>query len=791
MLTIELEYAYKLVRTLPTSHIANLVDRLTPILHLDFIQILPSELSLQILSYLPPKSLLDASLASKHWRRYALEPTLWKNLFKCQGWEADDGEVRKFEQEMQIRANDEGQQRQEEQQRLARARRKAQKASASQDTHMGGMPWSQQASDMDSDSDTPAFSRPMGNAEAQRLLAGYPSAGLSDEDEMYPSPQGGIPSSQTLAEPPLTISPTLTTPGYLSSPPRLNWAFLFKNRRKLDDNWYHNKCTPFQIPHPNYPHEGHRECIYTIQYSPKYLCSGSRDKSIRIWNIKTRRMVGEPLVGHSGSVLCLQFDESPDQDVIISGSSDASVIVWRFSTGERLQVIKKAHDESVLNLRFSKKWLVTCSKDKLIKIWNRVPLETQDPEYPWNSKLVFGPNRAPQNHPHHPNYQPTWQVEDPQTNGGLNLQNPFSQNATQFSSRQTRRVQPKTIPVYTACNALQGHVAAVNAIQLIGNEIVSASGDRVIKLWNLVTGLCEKTFVGHQKGIACIQFDGNTIVSGSSDHTIRVFDRETQAEIATLRGHTALVRTVQATKNKIVSGSYDESVRIWLRDEESGEWSPGPVLHQAHNPRLTSNNLPNHHNQTQQQQDALQHFANQTANGIVPTVQMHQIQHVGQPGNQSALIGSLAAANLLPPTNQTFLAPNNPTAAPTTVNPPPPQPPAQVVPNSLTGPPPPTAAPVPAQAQQPPVQQQPPAQQPAPQQPPAQQPVPVLAAATAQIVAHGGAPAAATPGAHRVFKLQFDARWIICCSQDCRIVGWDYAADEEGIIEASRFFLGG
>jgi F-box and WD-40 domain protein 1/11 len=57
------------------------------------------------------------------------------------------------------------------------------------------------------------------------------------------------------------------------------------------------------------------------------------------------------------------------------------------------------------------------------------------------------------------------------------------------------------------------------------------------------------------------------------------------------------------------------------------------------------------------------------------------------------------------------------------------------------------------------------------------------------------AAAAAVPGlgagAHRVFKLQFDARWIICCSQDTRIVGWDYAADDESIIEASRFFVSG
>jgi F-box and WD-40 domain protein 1/11 len=40
----------------------------------------------------------------------------------------------------------------------------------------------------------------------------------------------------------------------------------------------------------------------------------------------------------------------------------------------------------------------------------------------------------------------------------------------------------------------------------------------------------------------------------------------------------------------------------------------------------------------------------------------------------------------------------------------------------------------------------------------------------------------------RVFKLQFDARRIICCSQDPTIVGWDFAQNDKDIILASQFF---
>ena len=40
----------------------------------------------------------------------------------------------------------------------------------------------------------------------------------------------------------------------------------------------------------------------------------------------------------------------------------------------------------------------------------------------------------------------------------------------------------------------------------------------------------------------------------------------------------------------------------------------------------------------------------------------------------------------------------------------------------------------------------------------------------------------------RVFKLQFDARRIICCSQDPTIVGWDFANGDKDIMLASQFF---
>jgi F-box and WD-40 domain protein 1/11 len=602
-------------------------------------------------------------------------------------------------------------------------------------------------------------------------------------------------------------------PGLLLSSipePKINWQYLYKQKRRLEDNWDAGRFSNFQLPHPNYPGEAHTECVYTIQYSGKFLVSGSRDKSVRIWNLDTQRLVLPPLEGHAASVLCLQFDERPGDDIVISGGSDCHVILWQFSTGKMIKKLEKAHSESVLNLRFDDRYLVTCSKDKTIKVWNRKELWPTDDAYP-SSTAKSGAR--------FPSYI-------------INMQNQVENSHLHF----------KMLPPYTLIMTLEGHGAAVNAIQILDGQIVSASGDRSVKVWDVRTGACSRTFPGHSKGIACVQFDGRRIVSGSSDETVRIFDRATGAEVACLQGHTNLVRTVQAqfgdlpgneeeleaearaidrnffeaqrrglltqelsraqrhARNagsrdpkaifaygaklppggggskwaRIVSGSYDETVIIWKKGAD-GAWEKSKILHQNEAVRAAGGRprrpVAQHHahanhanaaNNNQQQQNGPQQAAPpnfqalaqqaqaqaQAANNLAQQAQaLHAASQAAQQGN---------AQN--PPAVVTTTTTNNAITATAT---------------HATG----------NQAQAAPAAQ--------PQQP--------AAAANAAPHHHHHAPhhhhhphplgPMNQQGANsRVFKLQFDARRIICCSQDPTIVGWDFANNDKDIILASQFF---
>lgn len=91
------------MRTLRTSSIAAIVDRLRPLLHIDPITVLPPEITSEIFSYLTPTTLLEASRTSRAWRERALDSRLWRQKFSSEGWGLDMKAIRHFEQDYKHR----------------------------------------------------------------------------------------------------------------------------------------------------------------------------------------------------------------------------------------------------------------------------------------------------------------------------------------------------------------------------------------------------------------------------------------------------------------------------------------------------------------------------------------------------------------------------------------------------------------------------------------------------------------------------------------------------------------
>lgn len=118
---------------------------------------------------------------------------------------------------------------------------------------------------------------------------------------------------------------------------------------------------------------GHEQDIYSLDFSRdgRFVCSGSGDKTARIWNMET---------GKCTYTLCDESNNkdagvtsvamSPDGRFVAAGSLDRVVRVWDARTGQFVERFE-GHKDSVYSVAFSPdgRSLVSGSLDKTLKLW--------------------------------------------------------------------------------------------------------------------------------------------------------------------------------------------------------------------------------------------------------------------------------------------------------------------------------------------------------------------------------------------------------------------------------------
>ncbi len=263
----------------------------------------------------------------------------------------------------------------------------------------------------------------------------------------------------------------------------------------------------------NFIPQGHTDRVQSVSFSPdgKRIVSGSRDKTIKIWDTKTGKQIGKTLKGHIAPVKSVCY--SPDGKRIVSGGSGfyKAILIWDAETGRQIGVPFAGYTEWVNSVCYSPdgKRIASGSDDKTIRIWDA---ETGE------------------------------QIGEPLLG---HLEHVESVCYSSDGKRIASCSDDKTIRIWNAETGEQireplvGHTEWVISICYSpnGKRIVSGSLDKTIRIWDAETGKqIGKPFEGHESSVTsvCYSPDGKRIVSGSRDKTIRIWDAETGKQIGEL-----------------------------------------------------------------------------------------------------------------------------------------------------------------------------------------------------------------------------------------------------------------
>ncbi|KII89078.1 hypothetical protein PLICRDRAFT_53558 [Plicaturopsis crispa FD-325 SS-3] len=117
---------------------------------------------------------------------------------------------------------------------------------------------------------------------------------------------------------------------------------------------------------------------------------------------------------------------------------------------------------------------------------------------------------------------------------------------------------------------LKGHTKAILDVDFDhkGNLLVTCSSDLFIKIWDTQNEWKNtKTFPGHEHSVSSVRFmpGDQQIVSASRDRSIRIFDVASTHLIRTILGHSEWVRCVIPSEDGqlLASCSNDQTARIW------------------------------------------------------------------------------------------------------------------------------------------------------------------------------------------------------------------------------------
>ncbi|MEL6552487.1 MAG: AAA-like domain-containing protein [Cyanobacteria bacterium J06621_11] len=258
----------------------------------------------------------------------------------------------------------------------------------------------------------------------------------------------------------------------------------------------------------------------------------------------------------------------PKNSLIVTGDSNGQLNLWA-NDGTLLNTLA-AHESRVRAVRFfpNGQQLASAGEDRNIRLWT---IEEQ------LTRTRLTRTKLTQTH--------LTRTLRGHTDSVTDLA--ISPDGNQLVSASSDRTLKLWNQEGTLLQTFTGHSAPVLAVAFSpnGQVVASAGEDLSIKLWNL-EGKLLKTLEGHSGAVVDLDFNlgGNLLASASRDATIMYWDIATGRPVQQLQGHESDVLTIDFSPDgkQLISGSRDNTLKLWnlqgelidtLEGHQSRVWS--------------------------------------------------------------------------------------------------------------------------------------------------------------------------------------------------------------------------